>query len=154
MFFFVGIYCILVHFICGLSYFLNSFRNLHYQLSLRASSCFNPIKPGGGGAQRPRWRSSQLPFINLLFYDAQILWLLVFILKTCSDQILAKLIYQEVATPLFSWRQPNNFEKLLKLTWGINFGSRRTILDIKTLFYKVKPIFRWKYPNLMTHSLF
>ena len=25
--------------------------------------------------------------------------------------------------------------KLLKLTWGVNFGSRRTILDIKTHFF-------------------
>ena len=32
--------------------------------------------------------------------------------------------------------------KLLKLTWGVNFGSRRTILDIKTHFSKVKPVFR------------
>ena len=32
--------------------------------------------------------------------------------------------------------------KLLKLTWGVNFGSRRTILDIKTHFFKVKPVFR------------
>ena len=32
--------------------------------------------------------------------------------------------------------------KLLKFTWGVNFGSRRTILDIKTHFFQVKPVFR------------
>ena len=51
---------------------------------------------------------------------------------------------------LFSSRCPKNFEmkkissarKLMKLTWGFNFGSRRTILDIKTHFLKVKLVFR------------
>ena len=47
---------------------------------------------GGGWAQRPGWPNLQLPFRNLLFYDAQTLWILV---KTYSDQILAKLINQE-----------------------------------------------------------
>ena len=52
------------------------------------------------------------------------------------------------AAALFSSRCPKNLQnekisstwKLLKLTWGVNFGSRRTILDKKTQF-KVKPIF-------------
>ena len=31
----------------------------------------NPIRPGGGGAQRPGWPNSQLPIRNLLSCDAQ-----------------------------------------------------------------------------------
>ena len=66
----------------------------------------NPIMPRG--AQRPGWPNSQLPIRNLLFYDAQTLRLLVFILKTRSDQILAKLINQGIAAVLFSLRRPKN----------------------------------------------
>ena len=90
--------------------------------------------------------------------------LLVFILKTRSDQILAKLINQSgvcvcmcvcvcvcvwgggggVAAALFSSRRPKNFEneknflclKIAEIDMGVNFGSRRTILDIKTHFLK------------------
>ena len=40
------------------------------------------------------WPNSHLPIRNLLSYDAQTWWLLVFILKARSDQILAKLINQ------------------------------------------------------------
>ena len=36
-------------------------------------------------AQWPRWPNWQLQIRNLLLYDAQTLWLLVFIFKTCSD---------------------------------------------------------------------
>ena len=61
-----------------------------------------------------------------LIYDTQILRLLVFTLKTCSDQILAKLLNQGVAAALFSSRHPKNLQNekfssswiLLKLTWG------------------------------------
>ena len=110
-------------------------------------SVFNPIRPGG--AQRLWWSNSQLLISNLLLYDVQTLWLLVFIVKTCSDQILAKSIDQGVTAALFSSRRPKIYKmkkfpstwKLLKLTWGVNFGSRKTILDIKT-FFKVKPVFR------------
>ena len=35
---------------------------------------------------------------------------LFFILKTCSNQILAKLINQGVAASLFSWRRPKKLE--------------------------------------------
>ena len=52
---------------------------------------FNPIR-FGGGAQMPGWPNSHLPFRNFLVYDTQTLLLSVFIFKTCSDQILAKLI--------------------------------------------------------------
>ena len=73
--------------------------------------------------------------------------------ETCSDQILAKLVNQEVATSLFSSRRPVKIYKMKKISvcleiaesdiggGGLNFGSRRTILDIKTHFFKVKPVF-------------
>ena len=54
----------------------------------------NPIRPGGGGAQRPGWPNSQLPIRNLLSYDAQTWWLLVFILETPFGHISAKLVNQ------------------------------------------------------------
>ena len=53
---------------------------------------FNPIRPGG--AQRPGWQNSQLPIRNLLSYDAQTWWLLVFILETPFSHISAKLVNQ------------------------------------------------------------
>ena len=71
-----------------------------------------------------------------------------FILKTGFDQILAKLINQGVAAALFSSRCPINFENekfflCLKIAeidmGGVNFGSRRTILEIKTHFLKLSP---------------
>ena len=86
----------------------------------------DPIRlGGGGGAQRPGWPNSQLPIRNFLT-----LWLLAFILKTCSDQILAKLINQGVAAALFSSIFPKNLQnekfssnwKLLKLTRGSILG--------------------------------
>ena len=75
--------------------------------------CFNPIRPGGAGAQRPGWPNSQLPIRNLLPYDAQTWWLLVFILKTPFGQILAKLVNQggrccsfliETSQKLWKWK--------------------------------------------------
>ena len=78
--------------------------------------------------------------------------ILVFVFKTCSDQILPKLINQGVAAAFFSSRRPTNLqhEKIflyleiaeIDMGGGVNFGSRRTILDIKTLFFKAKPVFR------------
>ena len=56
-----------------------------------------------------------------------------------------------VAAALFSLRHPKNFENeefflCLKITeidmGGVNFGLRRRILDIKTHFLNVKPVFR------------
>ena len=107
---------------------------------------------GGGGAQRTRWPNSQLPIRNLLLYDAQTWWLLVFILKTRSDQILAKLInggggggggwgllllfsHRDVPK-ILKMKKFSSAWKLLKLTWRVNFGSKRTILDIKNSFFK------------------
>ena len=68
--------------------------------------------------------------------------IVVFIFKTRSDQILAKLINQGVAAALFASRRPENFEneklflclKIAQINMGVNSGSRRTILDIKTHF--------------------
>ena len=55
-----------------------------------------------------------------------------------------------VAAAFFSLRRPKNFEnekfflclKIAEIDMGVNFRSRRTILDIKTHFLNVKPIFR------------
>ena len=68
-------------------------------------------------------------------------------LKTCSDQILAKLINQGVAAVLFSSRRPKNLQnekiclylEITEIDMGVNFGSRRTILDIKLIFLKLNP---------------
>ena len=75
-----------------------------------------------------------------------------FYFKTCSDQILAKLINQGVAAAFFSSRSPKNFEnekiflcfKIAEIDMGVNFGSRRTILDLKTHFLKLNPFFGGK----------
>ena len=66
-----------------------------------------PRRGGGGGGSEARMTK---PIRNLLFYDAQTLRLLVFIRKTGSDQILAKLISPGVAAALFSSRCPKKFE--------------------------------------------
>ena len=65
-------------------------------------------------------------------------------------QMVAKLINEGVAAALFSSRRLKNFEneniflclKIAEIDMGVNFGSRRTILDIKTHYFKVKLIFR------------
>ena len=67
--------------------------------------------------------------------------------------MLAKLINQGVAAALSSSRRPKNrFEnetifvclKIAEIDMEVNFGSRRTIPDIKTHFLKVKPVFGGK----------
>ena len=86
---------------------------------------------------------------------------LVLIFKTCYDKILAKLVNRGVAAALFSSRRLKNFEnentflclKVAEIDVGVNFGSKRTNLGIKTYFFQFKPIFRGKYPNSMTCSL-
>ena len=63
--------------------------------------------------------------------------------------MLAKLVNQGVAAALFSSRPLKKFEneknflylKIAKIDMGVNIGSRRTILDIKTYFLKVKLVF-------------
>ena len=65
-----------------------------------------------------------------------------FIVKTRSDQIFAKLIIQGVAAALFSSRRPKNFGngkiflylEIAEIDMGVNFGSRRMIMDIKRIF--------------------
>ena len=109
----------------------------------------NPIGPGGGlrapDNQIHSCRSETSKSIMPKLCD------LVFIFKTCSDQILAKLINRRggVAAALLSSRLLKNFGnkkiclclKVAKIGMGGNFGSRRTILEIRTHFFKVKPIF-------------
>ena len=94
---------------------------------------FNPIRPGGGGgAHRPWWPNSELPVKNLLPYDAQTLWLLVFIFKTCSDQILAKLVNKGGCCCSFLIETSQNFWKwkiflclkIAEIDMGVNFGSK------------------------------
>ena len=99
---------------------------------------------GPGGAQRPGWPNSQLPIRNLLSYNAQTWWLLVFILETPFGHILAKLVNQGGCCCSFLIKTSQKFWKwkifpMLENCWnwhgGVNFGSRRTILDIKTHFF-------------------
>ena len=98
----------------------------------------NPIRPG--------WPNSQLPFRNLLTYVAQTLRLSVFIPKTCSDQILAKLVSRgkggcccsfliKDVSKILKMKKFSFARKLLKLASGVNFGSKRSILEIKTHFF-------------------
>ena len=80
----------------------------------------NPIRPGlrGPGDQTHSCQSETSHSMMPKICD------LVFIFKTCSDQILAKLINRGVAAALFSSRRPKNPQygklssawKLLKLT--------------------------------------
>ena len=103
----------------------------------------NPIRPGGGGPQRPGWPNSQLPIRNLSLK----LWLLVFIFKTNFSKIdqsggLLLLFSHRDVPKIYKMKKFSFTWKLLKLTWGVNFGWRRTILDIKIHFLKVKPLFR------------
>ena len=66
-----------------------------------------------------------------------------------------------VAAALFSSRRYKNLQnekiflylEIVEIDMGVNFGSRRTILDIKTHFLKLTPFYGGKQPNLMTHSL-
>ena len=74
------------------------------------------------------WPNSQLPIRNLLSYDAQTWWLLVFILKARSDHILAKLINQGGGLLLlFSHRDVTKIRKwknfpLLENFWNWHEG--------------------------------
>ena len=98
---------------------------------------------GGGGAQRPGWPNSQLTIRNLLFYDAKTWWLLVFILKAHSDQILAKFINQGVAAALSSSRRPQNFEnektflclKIVEIDMGDQFWVEKNDSGHKSSFF-------------------
>ena len=101
-------------------------------------------------------------FRNLHLCDGQTLGVLVFIFKTCSDQILAKLINQGGYCCSFLIKTSKKFDnekiflclKIAKIYMGVNFGSRRTILDIKTRFFlKLTNFSGGKYPKSMPHSL-
>ena len=77
-------------------YFCITKRDFHLEVLKILADCmsFNPIRPGGGGAQRPEWPNSKLPIRNLLSNDAQTWSLLVFILEIPFGHILAKLVNQ------------------------------------------------------------
>ena len=109
---------------------------------------FNPIRPGG--AQRPGWPNSQLTIRILLLYDAETWWLLVFILKAHSDQILAKLINQGGCCCSFIIETSQNFEnekiflclKIVEIDMGGQFWVEKNDSGHKGSFFKVKPVFR------------
>ena len=115
-----------------------------------------------GGNQRPGWPNSQLTIKNLLLYDAETRWLLIFILKAHSDQILAKLINQwgcccsfviETSQKFLKWK---NFP-LLENCWnwhGGQFWVEKNDSGHKNLlFLKLKPFSGGKQSNRMTCSL-
>ena len=89
---------------------------------------FLTLSGPGWGVQRPGWPDSQLPIRNLLFYDAQTWWLLVFILNTPYGQILAKLVNQggccsfliETSQTCWKWKI---FPLLKKNDWNWHGGS-------------------------------
>ena len=102
----------------------------------------NPIRPGGGGAQRPGWPNSQLPIRNLLFYHA--LNVLTKFYRSwsikgggggggCCCSFLIKASQKFTKWKIFLCLE------IAEIDMGVNFGSRRTILNIKTLFFKLNP---------------
>ena len=100
-------------------------------------------------------------FRNFLPHNVQTLSLVVFIFKTCSDQILANLVNQGVAAALLSSRRSKNLEnenillclKIAEINMGVNFGSKRTSLDRKINFFpKLNQFPGDKYPNFMVCS--
>ena len=83
---------------------------------------------GPGGVQRPGWSNSQLPIRNLLSYDAQTWWLLVFILETPFGHILAKLVNQRGCCWSFLIETSQKFWKwkifpMLENCWNWHGGS-------------------------------
>ena len=106
--------------------------------------------PGGGGSEARMAKltaANQKPLIlwcpNLVtfsFYPWDTFWP-HFSKISLSGGLLLLFSHRDVPKIL----KMKNFSyawKLLKVTWGVNFWSRRTILDIKTHFFKVKPVFR------------
>ena len=93
-----------------------------------------PLSGPGRELRDSNVQTYQLPIRNLLFYDVQTFWLLLFILKTCSDQILAKLIDQGYYRSSFLQKRTKSKKessawKLLKLTcqfwaWKNNLGHK------------------------------
>ena len=116
---------------------------------LRRGSCYELLfNPGGGGGGGSEARMTKLTAAN---QKPLILWCPN--LVTCSFYPQGTIwpnFSRGVAAALFSSRRPKNFEneniflclKIAEIDMGVNFGWRRTILDIKTRFLKVKPVFR------------
>ena len=126
---------------------------------LRPNCDLSPIRPRG--PQRPGWPNSQLPFRNLLPYDAQTLWLLAFAIKTCSIQTLAKLVSQGGCCCSFLIKMSRKFWKwknfpLLENCWNWHgesiLGRKERISTWKLIFLKLNPFAGGKYPSLMTCS--
>ena len=95
-------------------------------LSLFVYKSFNSISAG-----KPGWPNSQLPFRNLLFYDAQTLWILVFIFKTCPDQILVKWINQGGCCCSFLIETSKKF-------WKMFFCMKTAEIDMRGQFWVEK----------------
>ena len=111
----------------------------------------------GRGPEMLGWPNPELPLRNLLPHDAQTLSLLVFIFRTCSDEISANLVNQESCCCCFLSETSQKFWKwknlpLLENRW--NFGLNRMNLDIKLIFSKLNPFSGGKYSNFMTCSPF
>ena len=100
--------------------------------------------PGGSEAQMTKLTATNQPIRNLSFYNAQTWWLIIFILKTGSDQILAKLINQGVATALFSSKRTQNFKyekiflclKIVKIDKGGQYWVGENDSGHKNKFFK------------------
>ena len=105
---------------------------------------------GGGGGGRSETRmtkfkaASQKPltlwcpnFVNFSFYPWDMFW-----------PNFSKIDQSRGLLLPFSHRETAEIDM-----GGVNFGPRTTILDIKSRIFKVKPVFQWKYPNLMSRSL-
>ena len=110
---------------------------------------------GGGGAQRPGWPTQSCQSETSYTMMRQTLWILVFIPKKHSDQILAKLINrgEGVAAALshrddtrkFWWWK--NFA-LLENCWNWHGGEQlwleKNDSGHKSDIFEVKPVFRGK----------
>ena len=115
-------------------------------LKLGVKMDLNPIRPGG--AQRPGGPNSQLTIRNLLLYDAETWWLLVFILKAHSDQILAKLINQggcccsfviETSQKFWKWKKFPLLENCWNWHGGQFWVEKNDSAHKNSFFFKLNP---------------
>ena len=126
-----------------------------------SSTTFNPIRPGVGSEARMAklTAANQKPLIlwcpnlvTLSFYPWDTFW--PHFSKIGQSGGLLLLFSHRDIPKILKMKNFSYAWKVLKLTWRVNFGSRRTILDIKThFFFKLDPFSGGKYPNFMTCSL-